>query len=235
MERGCYEAQPQAIDLLACLDAHCHDLCADPTSTTCLGCSVIFCPIENYVCVNGVCGPRHCGDGTCQPEEDCTSCPTDCGDCPDMCPDGTCQLFEDCMTCPEDCGPCYWCGDGWCDVDEDCSSCPEDCGRCPWLCGDGLCEQLLGESCANCPGDCDCGTETCSRVLTCIYSCTDIFCANTCLTTGCHEAQIQAHDVMSCLLTSCLMDCLDPSSTTCNTCLLTSCSAEIFICLTGTC
>jgi hypothetical protein len=196
---------------------------------------MIFCPVENVVCYNGTCGPPDCGDAVCQPEEDCTNCPTDCGDCPDMCGDGDCQLFEDCNSCPEDCGPCYWCGDGYCDPEEDCSTCPEDCGRCPWLCGDGLCEQLLGESCANCPADCTCGTATCSEVLACIYSCTDIFCPNSCLDAGCYEAQLQAHDLISCMLTSCLMPCLNPSSTECQACLLTSCSAEVLLCMTGSC
>ncbi len=235
IERGCYEAQPEAVNYLVCLDGHCRDQCADPATAVCLGCAMLFCPIENIRCMNGLCGPRDCGDGTCQPEEDCTSCPTDCGDCPDLCGDGTCQLFEDCNTCTEDCGPCYWCGDGYCDVEEDCSTCPEDCGRCPLLCGDGLCEQLLLETCSGCPADCVCGDAACGGIMACMFACTDIFCTNDCLGSGCRDAQTQAHDLLGCMLTSCIMDCIDPSSSTCQSCLMTSCSTQILLCVTGTC
>lgn len=44
-----------------------------------------------------------CGDGQCQPPEDCHSCPRDCGDC---CGDYRCEPPEDCRSCPQDCGPC---------------------------------------------------------------------------------------------------------------------------------
>jgi hypothetical protein len=41
-----------------------------------------------------------CGDGRCQPPDDCRSCPQDCGDC---CGDHRCQPPEDCNSCPNDC------------------------------------------------------------------------------------------------------------------------------------
>jgi hypothetical protein len=66
-----------------------------------------------------------CGDGRCQPPDDCRSCPQDCGDC---CGDGRCAPPEDCRSCPSDCGSC--CGDGRCAPPEDCRSCDRDCGRC---------------------------------------------------------------------------------------------------------
>lgn len=44
-----------------------------------------------------------CGDGQCQPPEDCRSCPQDCGGC---CGDSRCDPPEDCRSCPQDCGPC---------------------------------------------------------------------------------------------------------------------------------
>jgi hypothetical protein len=50
-----------------------------------------------------------------------------------FCDDGTCNSDEDCETCPEDCGDCPvipYCGDSTCDANEDCSSCPGDCGEC---------------------------------------------------------------------------------------------------------
>lgn len=44
-----------------------------------------------------------CGDGQCQPPEDCHTCPQDCGGC---CGNRRCEPPEDCRSCPEDCGPC---------------------------------------------------------------------------------------------------------------------------------
>jgi hypothetical protein len=41
-----------------------------------------------------------CGDGQCQPPEDCNSCPQDCGDC---CGNGRCEPPEDCDSCSQDC------------------------------------------------------------------------------------------------------------------------------------
>jgi len=55
-----------------------------------------------------------CGDATCDPTEDCTSCPIDCGLCV-TCGDATCDPSEDCTTCPADCGLCIACGDGRCE------------------------------------------------------------------------------------------------------------------------
>ncbi|MFK7989701.1 MAG: hypothetical protein AB8I08_27025 [Sandaracinaceae bacterium] len=66
-----------------------------------------------------------CGDGRCQPPEDCDTCPSDCGSC---CGDGRCAPPEDCNSCPTDCGSC--CGDGRCAPPEDCNTCPDDCGGC---------------------------------------------------------------------------------------------------------
>lgn len=44
-----------------------------------------------------------CGDGQCQPPEDCNTCPRDCGTC---CGNTRCEPPEDCRSCPQDCGPC---------------------------------------------------------------------------------------------------------------------------------
>ena len=49
-----------------------------------------------------------CGDGTCDYDEDCVTCPQDCGEC--VCGDGVCDApVEDCVNCPEDCGVCTYC------------------------------------------------------------------------------------------------------------------------------
>lgn len=44
--------------------------------------------------------PATCGDGTCDADEDCASCPCDCGSC---CGNGTCDVREHCLNCAADC------------------------------------------------------------------------------------------------------------------------------------
>ena len=59
--------------------------------------------------------------------------PTDDDESNPFCGDGTCDNNETCSTCPDDCGSCEqdpYCGDGICNNDETCSICPGDCGSC---------------------------------------------------------------------------------------------------------
>ena len=44
-----------------------------------------------------------CGDGQCNPPEDCRSCSSDCGSC---CGNHRCDNGEDCRSCSQDCGNC---------------------------------------------------------------------------------------------------------------------------------
>jgi len=44
----------------------------------------------------------HCGDGVCDPLEDCRICPADCG-CTPVCGDSICDPGEDHKSCPGDC------------------------------------------------------------------------------------------------------------------------------------
>jgi len=79
-----------------------------------------------------------CGDGICNNNETCGSCPDDCGNCGAQffCGDETCNGEETCTTCPSDCGACPppppppVCGDGTCNGDENCRNCSSDCGKC---------------------------------------------------------------------------------------------------------
>lgn len=50
--------------------------------------------------------PPNCGDDTCDPDETCGNCASDCGECPAVCFDDVCEAPEDCGSCPGDCGPC---------------------------------------------------------------------------------------------------------------------------------
>ncbi|MEA3227123.1 MAG: hypothetical protein U9Q07_14330, partial [Planctomycetota bacterium] len=44
-----------------------------------------------------------CGDQLCDPSEDCSICPADCGECPPECGNNTCEESEGCDSCPADC------------------------------------------------------------------------------------------------------------------------------------
>jgi len=75
--------------------------------------------IQDYVCANGcsdgVCvedggNESYCGDGSCDANESCESCPGDCGAC-EVCGDGECTQSESCLNCEADCGECITCTD----------------------------------------------------------------------------------------------------------------------------
>jgi hypothetical protein len=112
--------------------------------------------------------PAVCGNGYCDWDEWCDTCPSDCGPCA-WCGDGWCGNGETCLSCPYDCGHCTGCGDGRCDGAETCLTCPTDCGSCSG-CGDGLCD-APAESCESCPADCggcsECGDGTCAATEYC--------------------------------------------------------------------
>lgn len=110
-----------------------------------------------------------CGNDTCELDEECTWCPSDCFRGSSFCGDEICAGAtggEDCFTCPADCrcagGECRHgcCGDGICtDRRENASNCPVDCdptflppveGSC---CGDDVCEGR--EDADNCAVDCE--------------------------------------------------------------------------------
>lgn len=117
-----------------------------------------------------------CGNGSCDPEEDCASCREDC--CPN-CGDGECGAGEDDHSCPADCGcqagentcacgvaplGCF-CGPGCLES----GTCCPDAGVCgvdaergtlTEGCGNLVCN--ADETCAICPTDCGlCAAESC--------------------------------------------------------------------------
>ncbi|MEM1180116.1 MAG: hypothetical protein AAGM22_17370 [Acidobacteriota bacterium] len=73
------------------------------------------------LCNGGGLGPC-CGDGICEPGENCL---LDCA----VCGDGVCSSNEDCSNCSLDCGGCPRCGDGICNGLETCANC-SDCSTC---------------------------------------------------------------------------------------------------------
>ena len=103
------------------------DCCNADGSATATSCAGSTCAS----CNGGATGPV-CGDGSCDSTETCSSCPSDCGNCPGYCGDGTCDSTETCSNCATDCGGCpATCGDGTCDSGETCGNCSKDCGKCP--------------------------------------------------------------------------------------------------------
>ena len=178
-----------------------HLFAGDPTSPEpgfalffLAGDSGVRCSTPENSCQNVVCADVHvnsnyrcfwvepdCGNLVCEGDEDCETCPADCGQCAPCSGDGICDASEGCEVCPAEC-PCLpgtvcvanqcvpetSCGNGVCDGSpEDCGTCPADC-PCPGgtvcldhqcvpepSCGNGVCDGFP-EDCSTCPGDCPC-------------------------------------------------------------------------------
>lgn len=92
-----------------------------------------------YVCPDGstvsdpsLCPKSYCGDNTCDPDESCSTCLQDCGECKASLGE-YCSFNSDCES-----GYCVheicrssstYCGDGYCDSGESRSTCKSDCLR----------------------------------------------------------------------------------------------------------
>jgi hypothetical protein len=143
--------------------------CNDPTIQACVCAQDSFCCNYSWdqICVNeveelgcGSCSGGGCGDGACGVDEDCTTCPEDCGPCggascceahdTPSCDDAAvaeCVCAGDAYCCNTmwdgicvgevtsmGCGSCDggpFCGNGKCEAGEGCQTCPKDCGQCP--------------------------------------------------------------------------------------------------------
>jgi len=85
-----------------CEDYSVYECSGDPCVISDTGCY-----LSNNVCKKKVkMANSYCGDGNCNTDETCLSCPGDCGICPIVCGDGNCNSDEDCSSCPSDCGQC---------------------------------------------------------------------------------------------------------------------------------
>lgn len=117
-----------------------------------------ICEQEHYECFGGQCEyVPWCGDGECNGDEACDSCPVDCGMC---CGDGWCKESdgEDCDNCPADCA-CFGCGETCEDGDCVFTACNSK------ECGDDGC----GDVCGTCgvSGICDEGSFQCVQLPDC--------------------------------------------------------------------
>ena len=162
-------------------DASCDNglFCDGLETCTASGCQPGADPCPGEVCdeIGDVCTP--CGNGICDPVEDCSICPADCiSDPGGVCGNGVCEpsIGEDCLSCAADCrgkqngnpNKQFCCGDGagnnpvHCD-DFRCVSNGFQCSNTPsggYCCGDGTCEGA--EDSGNCGVDCGfCGDDTC--------------------------------------------------------------------------
>jgi hypothetical protein len=101
----------------------------------------------------------HCGNGTCEPNEDHVTCPIDCAAKPS---NGSGNGSGTGSSFGSGTGDTH-CGNGFCEIGEDHASCPADCcelvsggsgggGVCAPVCGNGFCE--IDEDHASCPADC---------------------------------------------------------------------------------
>ena len=127
--------------------------CEDGVDNDCDGATDCF----DTDCGGDVSCPGDCGNGLCDPLENCTICSEDCiskiRGAPRTrycCGDGACEGAENGTNCGVDCGGTF-CGDGTCDPGEDGINCPSDCGGGSY-CGDGNCD--FGEDPCNCDADC---------------------------------------------------------------------------------
>ncbi|MCB9523972.1 MAG: chitobiase/beta-hexosaminidase C-terminal domain-containing protein [Myxococcales bacterium] len=136
-----------------------------------------LCAVCTPMCDGRACGPDGCGGdcGQCQGGDLCN----DAGQCtapPAQCGDGACDANEDCSTCPADCGQC--CGNGRCGAGENCATCPADCGCGDGQvcnaerrqCVDQCVPQCAGRDCGadGCGGDCgQCGANQACEVGVC--------------------------------------------------------------------
>jgi hypothetical protein len=233
----------------ACAHPRCE--IGDPLDADCHPCVEDICAVDSFCCdvywdglcvseVETVCGKQcnnknKCGDGTCQGNEDCSTCPTDCGFCPAQCGNLWCELGEDCNNCAQDCGACPFCGDGWCNWGvEDCNNCSQDCGACP-VCGDGVC--TWDETCDTCSQDCGacsvCGDAVCSWDEGC-WSCAQDCGACSVCGDGTCSAGYESCDScpQDCTTCSCNDECVvgPPQMSSCSPCVALVCAQDMFCC-----
>ncbi|GAB4509594.1 MAG: hypothetical protein Tsb0020_26210 [Haliangiales bacterium] len=221
-----------------------HDLCesGEALDPTCDTCAADVCAVDGFCCdpaggawdatcvglAEDLCGldcsgGPTCGDGVCEPGEDCETCPEDCGECPPppVCGDGVCEPGEDCETCPEDCGECGGeCVHDLCDegepLDPACDQCAADVcaadGFCCEVAWDGICVGLAEDICGlDCSGGPTCGDGVCEPgedCETCPEDCGE--CGGECVHDLCDEGEP-----------------LDP---TCDQCAADVCDVDPFCC-----
>jgi hypothetical protein len=123
---------------------------------------------------NDTCQPL-CGNGVCDADENCTSCPDDCisgsigwdcGSCFKGICDGRCNVSKDGPNCA-DCWASYCCGDGVCESPENNTNCAIDCPETPG-CSVEICNNSVDD---DCDGQTDCDDKDCASAPACTSTC----------------------------------------------------------------
>jgi hypothetical protein len=129
------------------------------------------------------CSSQGCTSGAPTCQSDCTLSYASCGGCPVCDHDGTCETEEICNTCGSDCvsSAGAFCGNGVCEptTGEDCVSCPGDCAgsqagkpNSRYCCGDGA-----GQNPVTCSDSrCTQGARECSNTPAAASCCGDLQC-----------------------------------------------------------
>jgi hypothetical protein len=146
------------------------------SDTTAEGVGISF-GLDNLTWTPGApCPGTFCGDGYCNEDESCSTCPGDCGNCD---PGDCCGAIEGVGCSNPQLESCVCAFDAWCcDVGWD-DTCAEEvateCGfNCLAECGDGSCDLNGSENCETCPGDCGvcdpCTIVECDAISGCSFS-----------------------------------------------------------------
>ncbi len=161
-----------------------------PGGTVCEGGECVE-PACEPDCQGRICGSDGCGGecGGCAPGETC-SLEGRCDPPAPRCGDDACNGDEDCATCPADCGNC--CGDGTCAADggESCTTCPADCGCAPGeVCdaGSATCQACAPQCAGRACGDDGCGGQcgACDDGVECVAGQCDDPCVPACADRAC--------------------------------------------------
>ena len=199
---GCGGTCGQCTEPLTCSAGKCVEGggagCAPQETAGCGGCAceACVCEMDAFCCETqwdslcadecaqcGFCGEEECGNGLCAGEENCTSCPQDCG-----CPAGTKCAAGECVCQPSCNGK--QCGD---------DGCGGTCGACGAgkVCVDYECvDGTPGDGCTVSPtpgcGGCACEACVCSMDAYCCQSSWDDICVDECKTQcgGCGGSEL---------------------------------------------
>ncbi|WP_437650674.1 hypothetical protein [Sorangium sp. So ce362] len=217
-----------------------HGKCVEggPLDPACDPCVAAICAMDSFccesawdlACVNEVttvcgetCSTETCGDGVCEPGEDCGSCPQDCGSCPtcdhEVCDPGT-PLDP---ACGDPCVSVVCAADPYCCTSEWDRVCVEAAEQ---TCG-AVCQDACGHDLCSPGGPLDAQCDPCAQAV----CAADPYCCNNSWDRSCVEqaastcgltcTQACSHDLCT------AGDVLDPA---CDPCAQAVCAADPYCC-----
>lgn len=170
----------------------CTSDCATCWAKQCAACGIGDCAEYTYDSPNACSGdipdfPVTCGDGTCEGNEDCLNCWTDCGKCPDG----------------HSCTSASQCQGGYC-CNNVCQS--TQCPSTPSCDNDGVCEPGETAGCADCyTPSCAGAGESCTTLSCCsgLQCCSDHICKTVC-TSPCKAVGTSCSTGTDCCSSNCI-------------------------------